>query len=61
MSTNAAAQVCETSCPMYLTATTTVTDYWNDSCSVAELDYAIRRGAVGATTNPESAAGPPDP
>ena len=52
MSTNAAAQVCETSCPMYLTATTTVTDYWNDSCSVAELDYAIRRGAVGATTNP---------
>ena len=33
-------------------ATTTATDYWNDSCSVAELTYAIERGAVGATTNP---------
>jgi transaldolase len=33
-------------------ASTTVTDYWNDSCSVAELTYAIERGAVGATTNP---------
>jgi transaldolase len=28
------------------------TDYWNDSCSVKELSYAIERGAVGATTNP---------
>jgi transaldolase len=28
------------------------TDYWNDSCSVAELTYAIEHGAVGATTNP---------
>jgi transaldolase len=28
------------------------TDYWNDSCSVEELTYAIRNGAVGATTNP---------
>jgi len=28
------------------------TDYWNDSCSVEELTYAIERGAVGATTNP---------
>jgi transaldolase len=33
-------------------ASTTATDYWNDSCSVAELTYAIARGAVGATTNP---------
>ena len=33
-------------------ASTTATDYWNDSCSVAELTYAIERGAVGATTNP---------
>jgi transaldolase len=33
-------------------AETTATDYWNDSCSVAELTYAIERGAVGATTNP---------
>lgn len=28
------------------------TDYWNDSCSVEELSYAIERGAVGATSNP---------
>ena len=27
-------------------------DYWNDSCSVAELTYAVANGAVGATTNP---------
>jgi transaldolase len=29
-----------------------MTKYWNDSCSVRELTYAIERGAVGATTNP---------
>jgi transaldolase len=28
------------------------TDYWNDSCSVEELTYAVGHGAVGATTNP---------
>lgn len=28
------------------------TDYWNDSCSVEELAYAVDQGAVGATTNP---------
>jgi transaldolase len=28
------------------------TDVWNDSCSIEELEYAIARGAVGATTNP---------
>jgi transaldolase len=33
-------------------ALTTPTDYWNDSCSVEELTYAIENGAVGATTNP---------
>jgi transaldolase len=38
--------------PLFLTASTTPTDYWNDSCSVEELTYAIERGAVGATTNP---------
>lgn len=38
--------------PLYQTAATTPTDYWNDSCSVEELSYAIARGAVGATTNP---------
>ncbi|MBL8132271.1 MAG: transaldolase family protein [Anaerolineae bacterium] len=31
---------------------TTITDYWNDSCSVEELKYAIEHGAVGATSNP---------
>jgi transaldolase len=30
----------------------TPTDYWNDSCSIEELTYAIGHGAVGATTNP---------
>lgn len=28
------------------------TQYWNDSCSIKELSYAIERGATGATTNP---------
>ena len=41
-----------TSIPLLETVTTTPTDYWNDSCSVEELTYAIERGAVGATTNP---------
>jgi transaldolase len=31
---------------------TTATDFWNDSCSVEELTYAIEHGAVGATSNP---------
>jgi transaldolase len=31
---------------------TTATDYWNDSCSIEELTYAIEHGAVGATSNP---------
>jgi len=38
--------------PLYQTVTTTATDYWNDSCSIEELTYAIENGAVGATTNP---------
>jgi transaldolase len=38
--------------PLHEMVSTTATDYWNDSCSVAELTYAIERGAVGATTNP---------
>ena len=28
------------------------TRYWNDSCSIKELTYALERGATGATTNP---------
>ncbi len=38
--------------PLHQTVSTTATDYWNDSCSVEELTYAIENGAVGATTNP---------
>lgn len=30
----------------------TPTDYWNDSCATAELEYAVARGATGATSNP---------
>src|SRR5512146_832642 len=37
---------------LHQTVSTTVTDYWNDSCSVEELTYAIENGAVGATSNP---------
>jgi len=38
--------------PLHQTVTTTPTDFWNDSCSVEELSYAIEHGAVGATSNP---------
>src|SRR6476660_4249758 len=38
--------------PLHETVTTTATDYWNDSCSLEELTYAIEHGAVGATSNP---------
>ena len=38
--------------PLHETVTTTATDYWNDSCSIEELTYAIAHGAVGATSNP---------
>src|SRR3954452_12305453 len=31
---------------------TTITDYWNDSCSIEDLTYALEHGAVGATSNP---------
>ena len=37
--------------PLYETSLT-ATDYWNDSCSIEELRYAVARGAVGATSNP---------
>ena len=30
----------------------TPTGYWNDSCAVEELTYAVERGATGATSNP---------
>ncbi|MBZ4666221.1 transaldolase family protein [Mahella sp.] len=38
--------------PLHKMASTMPTDFWNDSCSVEELTYAIENGAVGATTNP---------
>ncbi len=38
--------------PLHQTISTTATDFWNDSCSVEELTYAIEHGAVGATSNP---------
>lgn len=37
---------------LHQTVSTTPTDYWNDSCSIEELTYAVGNGAVGATTNP---------
>jgi transaldolase len=38
--------------PLLETVSSTATDYWNDSCSIEELAYAIENGAVGATSNP---------
>jgi transaldolase len=38
--------------PLQQMARTTLTDFWNDSCSISELQYALEYGAVGATTNP---------
>ena len=38
--------------PLQETVETTITDVWNDSCSIEELTYSIKNGSVGATTNP---------
>lgn len=38
--------------PLHKTVMTTPTQFWNDSCAMSELQYAIENGAVGATTNP---------
>jgi len=38
--------------PLHEMAETMSTDFWNDSCSIDELNYALEYGAVGATTNP---------
>ena len=38
--------------PLHQMVCTTRTDLWNDSCSIAELQYAIDCGATGATANP---------
>ena len=39
-------------CPMLRTVTGRPTDYWNNSCALEELEYAVARGATGATSNP---------
>lgn len=41
-----------TSSPLLRMVTTTRTEFWNDSCAAAELEYAIAHGATGATSNP---------
>lgn len=41
-----------TDSPLHRSVTDRKTDLWNDSCSLAELEYSISHGAVGATTNP---------
>ena len=38
--------------PLMRMVESTPTDYWNDSCAMTELEYAIERGATGATSNP---------
>src|SRR5215469_10123710 len=40
------------SSPLQQTVALGGNDYWNDSCSVEELRYAVSHGAVGATSNP---------
>ena len=41
-----------TASPLLRTVSDYPTDYWNDSCAVDELRYAIENGATGATSNP---------
>jgi len=38
--------------PLHTMVETTSTDFWNDSCAIAELQYAIANGGTGATSNP---------
>jgi transaldolase len=38
--------------PLQRMVEATPTDFWNDSCAVAELEYAVARGGTGATSNP---------
>jgi hypothetical protein len=35
--------------PLHQTVSTTPTEFWNDSCSVPELTYAIEHGATVRT------------
>lgn len=41
-----------TDSPLLRMTQDTPTQYWNDSCAVEELRYAVERGATGATSNP---------
>jgi len=41
-----------TDSPLARMVASTPTDYWNDSCATSELEYAVARGATGATSNP---------
>src|SRR5258708_36636910 len=38
--------------PLQQTAAFPLTDYWDDSCSIEELQNAIANGAGGASSNP---------
>jgi len=38
--------------PLHTMTLTSPTEFWNDSCSVSELTYAIEHGATGGTSNP---------
>ena len=38
--------------PLARMVETTPTDFWNDSCAVDDLVYAVERGGTGATSNP---------
>jgi transaldolase len=38
--------------PLHTMTLTSPTEFWNDSCSVEDLKYAIDNGAVGGTSNP---------
>src|SRR5258706_12036767 len=42
----------EVESPLLRMVRDTPTDYWNDSCAISELEYAVARGATGATSNP---------
>jgi len=42
----------EVEAPLLRMTRDTPTDYWNDSCAIAELEYAVARGSTGATSNP---------
>ena len=47
-----------TESPLATMTRTTPTQYWNDSCSVAELEYAVANGAVGDVESDDRRRGP---